>query len=75
MSILKKKLNGAKPSNIMLEELSYCHENNDNKLDCFAVYGYIVNGNELHHATARVALKKNDLTAEEQVHLFHNFIL
>ncbi|XP_011499968.1 PREDICTED: DNA-dependent protein kinase catalytic subunit-like [Ceratosolen solmsi marchali] len=67
MSILMKKLNGAKPSNIMLEELSYLYENTDYNLQCFAIFGYIINGNELHHTTARIALNKNDLTAKEQV--------
>lgn len=67
-SLAQKKLSDAKPSNITLEELSYNHEDvDDDENHYFDLYKFIINGNELHHTTARAVMKNDDLTTDEQV--------
>lgn len=65
--IVEKKLEGWKPSTIMLEELANVHESTDDDNDYFTKYQHIINGTDSHQISARSRMKNESLTPDEQV--------
>lgn len=78
--IVKKKLNGVKPSVITCQELSLMHEfemETDDANSHFSHYTTFVNGADPRHESVRISIKSDDLTSDEQVRFvcFWKYIL
>ncbi|XP_023248260.1 DNA-dependent protein kinase catalytic subunit-like [Copidosoma floridanum] len=65
LEIAQKKLNGEKPSLIMINELSSNHNNHENQY--FSINKCILRGNEFKHDNIRAHIKDCNLTPEEQM--------
>ena len=65
IAIVKKKLNGVKPSSIMVEELAQEHCD-----EYFSRYAEIIRGTETGHISERSNFNDENLSPEEQVTSF-----
>lgn len=77
IATIERKLNGEKPSRIMLDELANMHDDGEEDMESeyFTKYKLIVNGEDHQQVRIRSTLKNEGLTAKEQVCYYWRFFL